>query len=65
MRQATEQELSDARIAALSVEGGFWGFYDLRDFLDKRFPDVTFTLDQEEDIWFSVPDKTARTILEV
>ena len=57
MSKATHTDIEDARIAALSKENGFNCFYDLRDWLDIRFPHCTFTLEQEEDIWMSIPDK--------
>ena len=55
MSKATTQDIEDARIGALSKEGGFDSFYDFRDWLDKRFPNSVFSLEQEEDIWFSIP----------
>lgn len=58
MRTANQNDISEAQMAALSVEGGFQAFYDLRDWLDKRFPEVSFSLEEEEEVWFCIPNKT-------
>jgi len=49
-RKANREDVIEAQ--KLAIHTVFDNFYQLRDWLDLRFPDVAFDLSQEEDLWF-------------
>jgi hypothetical protein len=51
---ANEEHIKDARIVLLSASG-VESFFDMRDLLDKRFPDTVFSAEQEIDLWHTIP----------
>ena len=51
---ANKEEIADAQMVLLSASG-IESFMDMRDLLDKRFPDTIFTIEQENELYNTIP----------